>query len=149
MQIQQVNRTDAEKIFLIIKNVEANSITTGMGAALIHTGVASIDGVQAVKVTAALAKGFVGYAVQDIASNAYGLVQCWGYCNSVQLSNSTTSVTVTSGDNLQPGAVAGTMATLLLNEGISTLAYRYSILANTPNTISSAPMWVSALVRAL
>lgn len=149
MQIQQVNRNDAEKIFLIIRNTEANSITTGMGAALVHTGVASIDGVQAVKVTGALAKGFVGYAIQDIAANTYGLVQCWGYCNSVQLSNSTTSVTVTSGDILQPGPVAGTMATLMLNENMSTLAYRYSILANTPNTISSAPMWVSALVRAL
>ena len=30
--IQRVNRTDAEKIFMVVHNVEESSITTGFGA---------------------------------------------------------------------------------------------------------------------
>lgn len=149
MQIQQVNRNDAEKIFLLIKNTEANSITTGLGAALVVAGTTSFDGVSAVKVTGALVKGFCGIAIQDIAANSYGLVQCWGYVNSMQLSNTTTSITVTSGDKVQPGAVAGTFFSGITDEALSTQLYRYAIIGNTPNTISTSPMWVTGFVRAL
>lgn len=148
MQIQQVNRTDAEKVYILVKNVDGGgSMTTGLGVCLVQAG-ASIDGVSAVQSTAAAWEGFVGFAAQDIAINAFGLVQSWGYVSSVQISSVGTSLTVTAGDILKPGAVAGTMFSSLTDQAMSTLLYRYAYVATT-QTISANPVWTSAIVRAL
>lgn len=148
MQIQQINRTDAEKVFIIVKNVDGTgSMTTGLGVCLVPAG-ASIDGVSAVQSTAATWKGFVGYANRDIAINSYGLVQSFGYVASVQVSGVGTSITVTAGNYLKPGAVAGTMFSSLADEAVSTLLYRYAYVATTL-TVSANPVWVQAVVRAL
>ena len=148
MQIQQVNRVDAEKVFILIKNVDGGgSITTGMGAQLTQLA-ASFDGISSVRSVAALYNGFMGIAVQDIAINAFGLVQNWGYCASVQISGVGTSITVTAGDYLKPGAVAGTMFSSITDQAMSTLLYRVSY-AGASQTISANPVWVSAVVFGL
>lgn len=148
MQIQQVNRTDAEKVFIVVKNVDGTgSMTTGLGVNLVAAG-ASIDGVSAIQSTAATWKGFVGVAHQDIAINAYGLVQSWGFASSVQISGVGTSITVTAGDVLKPGAVAGTFFSSLTDQALSTMLYRYAYVATT-QTISANPGWTSAIIRAL
>lgn len=148
MQIQQVNRVDAEKVFILVKNVDGGgSITTGMGAQLTQLA-ASFDGISAVRSAAALYNGFMGVATQDIAINAFGLVQNWGYCASVQISGVGSSITVTSGNYLKPGAAAGTFFSSLTDEAVSTLLYRYIINAAT-QTVSANPLWTSAFIKAL
>lgn len=147
MNTQRANRTDPEVIRLIVKNVDGGgSITTGMGVALVVAG-ASIDGIQAVKTGTGAIKGFCGVAKQDIAINSYGEVIAWGYAASVLISHEGTSITVTAGNTLKPGAVAGTFASSVTDEAASTLMYRYVVAANT-NTISAAA-YVKGLVRAL
>lgn len=147
MQIQQLNRTDAERIQIIVKNVDGSgSITTGNGACLVQAG-ASIDGLSAVKQAAAAIGGFAGIATQDIPINGYGLVCAWGYVASVLISNVGTSITVTAGNKLKPGAVAGTFFSSLTDEALSTLLYRY-VVAGSTNTISAAA-YVTGIVRAL
>lgn len=148
MQIQQVNRVDAEKVFIIVKNTDGTgSMTTGLGVCLVQAG-ASIDGVSAVQQTAGTIKGFVGVANQDIAINAFGLVQSWGFAASVQISGVGSSITVTAGDTLKPGAVAGTFFSSLTDQALSTLLYRYAYVATT-QTVSANPVWTSAIIRAL
>lgn len=148
MQIQQVNRVDAEKVFILIKNVDGGgSITTGMGAQLTQLA-ASFDGISSVRSVAAAYNGFMGVAVQDIAINAFGLVQNWGYCSSVQISGVGTSITVTAGDYLKPSTVVGTFFSSLTDQAVSTLLYRYAIVATT-QTVSANPVWTSAFLRAL
>jgi len=147
MQIQQLNRADAETVTILVKNVDGGgSITTGLGACLVQAG-ASIDGASAVRMTGGTYKGFVGVAVQDIAINAFGLVRAWGYVSSVLISNEGSSITVTRGDTLKPSAVAGNFASSLTDQAISTLLYRY-VYAATTNTISAAA-YVGGVVRAL
>lgn len=151
MIIQQLNRTDAEKVQLIVKNVDGGgSITTGLGAMLVMAG-ASIDGISSVKATGAGVKGFCGVAVQDIAINGFGLVTAWGFVNSVQLSNVGTSITVTAGDTLIPGAVAGTFFSSVTAQAMSTLLYKYVVAATTvPVDISNLNQsFVSGVVRAI
>lgn len=151
MLIQQLNRTDAEKIQIVVKNVDGSgSITTGLGIAFVQTG-ASIDGISSVKSTAALWKGFAGVAQQDIGINGFGLVTAWGLANSVAISNVGTSITVTAGDYLRPGAVAGTFFSgQAANETLSTLLYRYVVAANTPVAISTGTdSFVQGFVRGL
>jgi len=151
MIIQMLNRTDPERVQIQVKNVDGSgSITTGFGAMLVTAG-ASIDGISAVKSTAARVKGFVGVAVQDIAINGFGLVTAWGFVNSVQLSNVGTSITVTAGDTLIPGAVAGTFFSSVTAQAMSTLLYKYVVGATTvPVDISNLNQsFVQGVVRAL
>lgn len=151
MLIQQLNRTDAEKIQLMVKNVDGSgSITTGYGAMLAMAG-ASIDGISATKVTGAGVKGFCGVATQDIAINGFGLVTAWGFVNSVQISNVGTSITITAGDTLRIAAVAGTFFSIILAEAVSTQFYKYVVAATTvPGDLSNLNnSFLSGVVRAI
>lgn len=147
MQIQQLNRDNAERVQLIVKNVDGGgSITTGLGVCLVETG-ASIDGISAARSTAAAWKGFVGIADADIPINGFGTVTSWGYANSIQFSQVGTSLTITRGDVLIPGAVAGTFFSGVTSQALSTMLYRFSFAATT-GTISAAGQ-ISGFVRAL
>ena len=151
MIVQLLNRTDPERIQIQVKNVDGGgSITTGWGAMLVTAG-ASIDGISAVKSTGAGVKGFCGVAVQDIAINGFGLVTAWGYVNSVQISNVGSSITVTAGDTLIPGAVAGTFFSSVTAQAMSTLLYKYVVAAATiPVDISNLNVaYVPGVVRAI
>lgn len=148
MQIQQLNRTDAEKVFILVKNVDGTgSMTTGLAVCIAEAG-ASIDGVSATLSTAAKWKGFVGIAAQDIAINSFGLVQSYGFAASVQISGVGTSITVTAGDVLKAGAITGTLFSSQTNEALSTQLYRFAYVATT-QTVSANPVWTSAIIRAL
>jgi hypothetical protein len=130
MLIQRVNRTDAEKVFIVIQNVNDTSITTGMGAVFCNaaTGAAagvSADGIQAVKTQNAVdTLSFAGVAAQDIQTLAYGLVQCWGYVDSVMLShragNTTIGGALIAETVLQPTTTLdGTFTTETEQDGLS------------------------------
>lgn len=151
MLIQQLNRTDPERIQISFKNVDGTgSITTGMGVAFPISG-ASIDGVSVVKATAALARGFAGVAMADVAINGFGLATVWGYVNSVAISNVGTSITITAGDQLLAGAVAGTFFSAITPQATSTQYYKYVYAATTvPVDLSNlAQSYVAGIVRAI
>lgn len=151
MIIQQLNRTDPERIQINIKNVDGGgSITTGLGVSFPQSG-ASIDGVSAVRTTASLARGFIGVAVQDIAINGYGLVTAWGYVNSVQISNVGTSITITAGDQLKVSGIAGQFFSSVTAETTSTQYYKYVYAATTvPVDISNLNQsFIAGIVRAI
>jgi hypothetical protein len=152
MLTQQLNRTDPETIQVVFTNVDGSgSITTGMGVALVLTG-ASIDGVSAVKSTAALWPGFIGVSTKDVAINGYGLSTMYGIANSVAFSNVGTSITVTRGDVLVPSAVAGYFFTgALAVAAWTTLNYKMGWAASTvPVDLSNlAQSYVKGLIRAV
>lgn len=151
MLIQQLNRTDPERVQLVVVNVDGGgSISVGQGACFPITG-ASIDGISVVNSTAALARGFIGVATQNIAINAYGLVTAWGLVNSVQISNVGSSITITAGDQLLAGAVAGTFFSVITPQATSTQYYRYVYAASTvPVDLSNLNQaFVKGIVRAL
>lgn len=151
MLIQQLNRTDPERVQIMVKNVDGGgSITTGLGAMFPSAG-ASIDGISSLKATGAGVKGFVGVSTQDIAINGFGLVTAWGYVNSVQISNVGSSITITAGDTLIPGSVAGTFFSSVTAQAMSTLLYKYVYAATTvPVDLSNLNQsFVAGIVRAL
>lgn len=150
MQIQMLNRTDGERVKVTFRNVDGGgSITTGMGVSWQDIG-ASMDGVSAVKYAAALIPGFIGVSEKDVAINDYGLATAWGIADSVHISNVGSSITVTRGDILKPGAVAGTFFSSITPQAISTLLYRWVQAATTPVAVSTlAQSYCKGLVRAL
>ena len=162
MLIQRVGRTDAEKIFIICKNGEATTISTGMGARFLGglaAEVASTDGISCIKLDAAATMcQFAGIADQDIASLGYGRVQAWGYCNSVLLSqeaDKTIGVAARAQTILTKGGGAGMFTSVAGDTNLSTLSLvtiqpflKYVQIMDTCN-ISGGLNYCKAFVRAL
>lgn len=158
MLIQQIVRTEPERVLINVKNVSASSITTGMGVclALGNAGaVASADGVNAIIMPATPtaangAQSFVGVAKGDIAVNGYGLVIAWGFADSILLSQETDkTIGVLNGQSLlQGGGAAGTFTSTLVADAVTTYAGAVVINAITTN-ISSALPYTKGFVRAL
>lgn len=161
MLIQQIIRTEPERVLINVKNVDGSgSLTTGYGVCLVGGAAgaaASADGVNAVLLPGAasvvgsgLAPLFVGLAKSDIAINAYGLVVAWGGPTSVAMSfeaDKTVGIVVNEGF-LRAGAAAGTFTSAFLPQNISTFAGKYVLNLNTVNISGGIPYSV-AYVRAL
>ncbi len=141
-----------ERAFVTGKNVEASSLTTGMAVALRIGTAASFDGTSVVRAASGNGSdlpGFLGIAVKDIPSNAYGLIQIYGNTASVMVSVTTTSITFTAGDPLIPSAVAGTMFSGVPTYLLSGFNW---VICSNPSTVTlsqAAPLWVSGFVRCI
>lgn len=142
MQIQTVNRSTPERVYMSIKNVEGATITTGLPVA--YALGTSNDGISATIANAAADyPGFLGIALNDIPNNEYGRIQVAGFVNSVLISNVGTSITINAGDPLVAGP-AGMFsgAPTYANSGFKWVA----AASNVPAAISAAA-YVSGLIR--
>ena len=147
MDIQQLNRTDPESVRVAFKAVDGGgSITAGFGIRLVSTA-ASFDGVQSIQSTAADIKNFYGVVAKDVAINGFGKATVYGFAASIVISNVGTSITVTAGDTLKPGAVAGTFFSSITDAAMTTVLNKY-IVAGATNTIS-ALAWVAGFVHGM
>lgn len=145
MDIQQVNRNDPDYVRAAFKNVDGGgSITTGYGVMLVQSA-ASFDGLSSVQSTAAGIKNFLGIVAKDTPINGFGKATIFGYAASIAISNVGTSITVTAGDTLKPGAVAGTWFSSLTDAAMTTVFYKYLVAGQT--TTISAAAWVSGFVH--
>ena len=84
MRHARVTRTEVEKVYMVVHNVEESSITTGFGARYVggpDTEAVSNDGISVIKHATGTAGdlNFSGVAAQDIPADGYGLVQVWGF----------------------------------------------------------------------
>jgi hypothetical protein len=139
-----------ERAFMTVKNSDATSITTGYGV-MLNLNNASFDGTQALMSVSGVGSSvaFLGIAVKDIPVNGYGLVQIFGSCASVLLSNRGTSVTIASGDPLCPSPLAGALSSVVPSYAAS--GFNWVIASAVPsNTLSiAAPLYCSGFVRCL
>ena len=111
---------------------------------------ATMDAIGVVKYAAGNVYGFVGISEKDVPINGFGLAVAWGLADSVNISHVGTSITVTRGDILKPGAVAGTFFSSLTDQALSTQLFRWVQAASTPVAISTLGQnYAKGLVRAL
>ena len=96
MLFQRINRTDAEKIFMIVQNVSGSTATQGYNVVLDVS--ASVDGVRVPQASSTDRPAYSGCADSDIADDAYGLVQVYGYRTDLFIYSSAGSSV--AGDNL-------------------------------------------------
>jgi hypothetical protein len=168
MQIQKINRTDAERIDIIVHNVEGATISLGMGAYVVGFTAgtqASNDGASVMRLATgttgdAQMQSFAGIALRDIPADGYGMLRSWGYVNSVLLSQETDkTIGVFEGmpsSMLKPGGAAGTFTSVYGNVNLSTLSMagaharmsKYITILNTVNISSPLP-YCKAFVRAI
>jgi len=142
MLFQQLNRTDSDRVFINVNNVEGATITTGLPVA--YALGSSMDGVNAVIANAAADyPGFIGIANKNIANNDYGLIQVGGFVNSILLSNVGTSITINAADPLVPGPGGFfSQAPTYANSGFKWV----QVASNVPAALSAAA-YVSGLIK--
>ncbi len=146
MLFKQAARGD-ERIYQTVKCVEASSLTTGYAVA-ICAATASFDGTQAVMAasgSALLKNMWLGIASQDIASNAYGIVQVYGPVASVFVSNVGTSITINVGDACAPGALSGGVFCLAAPTWAAS-GFAVLVASNTLPAVS-ATGWMSGFMK--
>lgn len=154
MQLQRVNRTDAEKVYIVVKNVSGTTATTGWGVRFVGGAAAEVvstDGINAVLLDGVMSN-FAGVVAQDIAVNGYGRVQAWGYVNSIAISGVGTSITIgvtgVANSFLKQGGAGMGFFSAEVPQDMSTFSYKY-VQAWTTVTISTHPAYCSGFVRAL
>jgi hypothetical protein len=77
MLLQRVNRTDAERVFVVVYNATGSACVAGDALTLDH--VTTPDGVRAIQPTTANLN-LVGLAASAIPAASYGLAQAYGLC---------------------------------------------------------------------
>jgi hypothetical protein len=115
MWMQQVNKDDPERVWLNITNRDGQTISahfpvfkflSGRNTASVSTNEGASRGATSGGFVADAAGSLIGLAYEDIANNARGVVQVYGYHESVLVMRRDTSVTVVPGHSLGPGNMA-------------------------------------------
>lgn len=88
MIFQRLNRTDPERVFMVMRANEALAIDD---ACCLETNSDSIDGVRVRQPDTGLLHTFVGIADAAIASGSYGLIQVYGYRSTSRVFQTNTS----------------------------------------------------------
>jgi hypothetical protein len=92
MLFQRVNRTDAEKVFVVVYNASGGAFTTGQ---VLQWDVGtSADGIRVTTPATAALSAFAGLASAGIANGAYGLAQVYGYTASASVKPDVTTALV-------------------------------------------------------
>jgi hypothetical protein len=98
LEFGSVGRTEALKVFTLVFNVSAATVTANYPVVWDLVG---NDGIQVSKPATATLSLLVGIADAAIADDAYGLVQVYGYRASAYMTNDT-SQAVAAGDIMIP-----------------------------------------------
>lgn len=156
----QVSRTEAQKVYTVVRNVEGDTVTGGMVMRFkggVAADIVSADGVSAVKLSAAADfANLAGVAKRDIPSDGYGIVQNWGYVDSVLVSAIADS-TVAPGKIGRASAVGGAIEAVTGDNAInlSTLAISdsgrldHQIECWTTTNVSGGLNYASGFIRAI
>ena len=86
MLFARINRANPEKVFVVAKNSYSTASLTN-GQAVIWDFATDADGVGVTRPSARATNGgaaVAGVASETIASDDYGLIQCWGYHSAVR-----------------------------------------------------------------
>lgn len=143
MLFKKMSRSSAETVFIVAKNVSGSTATAGY-----HVGFdvsASVDGVRVTRIDTATLQTYAGVVDQDMANNAYGLVQVYGYRQTAYIYSSTGSSA--AGDNLIP--VNAEWGMTPATSGATAKAFGFLCEAITASSSSQFHTTAKIFVRAL
>ena len=146
MFTQTVNFTDAEKVFGSYTNGQGATITLGYALAF-TTLAASVNGNLAVIPAAGSVNTFAGISYEDVADNAVGTYQAYGYVDSVFYFAEATSVSLAVG-----GLAAGPGVANSNGVGVTGMSFVLGpviIVESVGAVIRSAGGYVKGFIRAL
>ncbi len=85
MQFQQIDRTDAEKVYAAIYNVAGATLSAGAAAYFVVT---TPDGISVSNAGTIRKWGFAGIVKDALADSTYGRAQVYGLCSAYMVLNS-------------------------------------------------------------
>jgi hypothetical protein len=132
MIFERLNRTDPERVFIVVQANETLAIDDNCQWELAS---ASIDGVKVRAPDTDNLLAFVGVADAAIASGAYGLVQVYGYRSTSRVLISSTSIN--TGVGLVPVAGAVHFSSQIAGVFVSTDAFNLALYAVLGESIAS------------
>lgn len=144
MKFQRLNRTDAEKVFVIVQNVAGATMTAGYACVW---DISSPDGVRVSKPATATLSLFVGLVDKDIADQAYGLVQAYGYRSAGYVINGTTAIA--AGNILIPEDALWSLKYSAASDGKSGFVYAGEAVTSVTQTTLSTAANKKVFIRAL
>ena len=147
MLFKRISRATAETVFLVAKNVSGSTITAGYSV-VFDVG-ASVDGVRVTQGSAADLGAYAGVADQDIANDAYGLLQVYGYRAAVYIKHAADSSTYSAGSGLDPTAALWSLAPATVATGDKQFAFLCEDLSDSGNTSSAYVANFKGFIRAL
>lgn len=87
MYFQRINRDDPEKGFINVQNIYSTAALAAGDVVCYDVG--TYDGVRVTQPATANLHLACGAAAEAIAVNGYGLVQCWGYRDDIDVDGTT------------------------------------------------------------
>jgi|TARA_R110000737_G_C14420133_1_gene457609 hypothetical protein len=122
MQLQTINRSDAEKVFVNVTNIGGATIANSSPAftftqANLLASVGSNNNVTGVKVNTTAFIGFIGLADEDIANNSVGRVQVYGYKASAQIAGEGSHALLPAGTGIGPSLAVASVG--LFDSGVA------------------------------
>jgi len=90
MLFKRISRASAETIFMVVQNVSGGTVTADHNV-VFDTG-ASADGVRVTQAATNTVQAYAGVADADIANNAFGLIQVYGFRSRVLVDTNTTAL---------------------------------------------------------
>ena len=142
MLFQRVNRSDAERVFVVVQNVTGAAIVAGDALTLDH--VTTPDGVRAIKPTAANLN-LVGLAASAIADTGYGLAQAYGLCTFASVIPDVTTAQA-AGITLLPTASSHNLGGIAAKTVVSTGADTAQVTLLTTVATATTPARVNGVV---
>lgn len=144
MYFPTINRDRAERGFGVFYNASGATMTAGYPAVL-DTTATLVDGNRVTKPLAALLSLFVGVAAENIADQAYGKFQTYGYCQSILVTNDA-SQAIAAGDILVPVTAQWHLARSGVSDGKSGFIVAAAAVATAA---TPAAALVKGFIRAL
>ena len=143
MLFKRATRTSAETGFAVVQNVSGSTATSGYG--VVWDVGANADGVRVTQASATDLSAFAGIVDSDIADNAYGLVQVYGYRSSISIYSSTGASV--AGDCFGPAA--GQWGVTPATTGTTTQGFGFICAAVAGSASSQYNTTADAFIRAL
>lgn len=144
MIFQRVNRSDPERVFIVMQANAAN-IAKDDAVGLDMTA-ASVDGVKITQPATGTLHACVGVADNAIANGDYGLVQVWGYRSTSRVFQTNTSID--TGNVLIPVAAADYFASVALTTSIIQ-PIRAVLLESIASSSASATISAKVFLKAI
>ena len=142
MLVQQLNRSDAEKIFIIVQNISGLTTSQGAFCSFDYLATSSLGNAVATPRTSTLSL-FAGVLDADLASDAYGLCQVYGYRASVAFHAGAASLAASPA-----GLIIGPAAGLWSGQ-TNGRSFNMGPVMLIENSDLSGASWVKGFIRAL
>lgn len=143
MLFQRINRSDAERVFVVTQAVTGSTITAGYP--VVWDISASVDGVRVTQAATATLSLFVGIAVDTILNSAYGRIQVYGLNTQANVTNDT-SQAIAAGDILKTSNAQNFLIRSGASDGLTGFVYAAAAVA-TATTPAAAN--VKVFLRAM